>query len=124
MLSSLILLIGSVTLDVTSSDFAGPRYIEPPTQMNLETPETITIEGREGPVELELLANYTVGAAVKCIEDYSTDFTSQISPRDFALAWADVNNPSIDNYVTYSQKEAGITSHCAVDRVWISTMSI
>lgn len=104
-LSFVTLIISIVTLDVSSRDFTGPAYIEPPKQVNLENIEILTIEGEEGPVELQLLATYEVSAAVKSIEDYTTDFTSQISPRDFALAWADINKPRIDRYVSYSQKE-------------------
>lgn len=104
-LSIVVLIISIVTTDVSSRDFTGPEYIEPPRQVNLAEIETLTIEGDEGPVELQLLATYRISAAVKSIEDYTTDFTSQISPRDFALAWADINKPRIDRYVSYSQKE-------------------
>jgi len=104
-LSFVTLIISIVTIEVSSRDFTGPAYIDPPTQVNLPDVEILTIEGDKGPVELQLLATYTISAAVKSIEDYTTDFTSQISPRDFALAWADINKPKIDRYVSYSQKE-------------------
>lgn len=104
-LSILALIISIVTVEVSSRDFTGPEYIEPPTQVNLNEIEVLTIEGEKGPVKLQLLATYKVSAAVKSIEDYTTDFTSQISPRDFALAWADLNKPKIDRYISYSQEK-------------------
>ncbi len=99
-----LLAIMGIFYQYTYSGYDGPFYIEEPTQKNLYPVETITIEGERGPVELDLLATYKVNAIVKNIADYTSDYTSQISPRDFALAWADINIPSIDKHVTYSQK--------------------
>lgn len=104
-LSIVIVLVSAVTFEVTSRDFTGPSYIDPPIQHNLNQIEELNIEGNKGPVKLELLATYEISAAVKSTIDFSTDFSSQISPRDFALAWADVNEPRIDRYVSYSQKD-------------------
>jgi len=104
-LSIVVLITSTVTYEVTSNDFSGPSYMAPPSQQNLDTIDTITLEGIDGPIDLQLLATYTVSAAVKSTEDYSTDFTSQISPRDLVLAWADLNKPYIDRFVSYSQKD-------------------
>lgn len=99
-----LLAIMGIFYQYSFSGYDGPVYIDEPIQKNLYPVETITIEGDRGPVELDLLATYKVDAVVKNIADYSADYTSQISPRDFALAWADINLPGIDKHVTYSQK--------------------
>jgi len=104
-LSFILVLLSIITTNVNSRDFAGPTYINPPEQVNLQDTQTITIEANDGPVDLQLLATYKIDAAVKSVESYTSDFTSQISPRDFALAWADINNPSFNRHISYSQKD-------------------
>lgn len=91
--------------DFVDSMIVKHEFIQEPIQENIPYEYMISINGKEGSVDLELLATYEIVAQVKSIKDYSDDFTSQISPRDFALAWGDVNMPSIDNYVHYRQNE-------------------
>lgn len=100
----ILLAIMGVTYQFAKTDYTGPEFIEEPIQENLDRPEIITIEGEKGSVDLELLATYQIDAIVKSTKNYTTDFTSQISPRDFALAWGDINIPSIDRHIDYSQR--------------------
>lgn len=97
--------IGGLSYDISDSNTFQPEYIQIPEQVNLNNPTIIELVGTDGPIQLDLLATYSIQATVKSIEDYSEDLSSQISPRDFVLAWGDINNPSIDKYVTYSQKD-------------------
>jgi hypothetical protein len=104
-LSIVVTIFIAVTYELSSNDFTGPDYIPPPVQTNLQQAETIVIEGDEGPVTLELLATYDINAAVKSTINFTSDFSSQISPRDLALAWADINQQKYDRYISYSQKD-------------------
>jgi len=97
--------IVAITTSFTAAKYYGPQYISHPIQHTFAQAKTISIQGKEGSVDLDLLASYEISAVVKSIENYTSDFSSQISPRDFALVWADVNTPKIDRYVTYSQKD-------------------
>lgn len=98
----LITLLGYDFVDSTLIKY---EFIQEPIQEDIPFEYILPIEGKKGIVELELLAYYDITAQVKSIHDYSDDFTSQVSPRDFALAWGDVNMPSIDNHVKYRQNE-------------------
>lgn len=98
------LLLSYSSYEVIYSHFAYPQFIDIPVQQNLDIPQWLTIDSSEGPVDLELMAHYEVTAVVKSVRDYTLDYTSQISPRDFALAWGDLNNHSIDRFVNYRQR--------------------
>lgn len=99
-----MILLGYSSYEVIYSHFTYPQFIDIPTQHNLDTPEWMTIDGTNGAVDLEIMAHYEVSAVVKSVRDYTLDYTAQISPRDFALAWGDLNNRSIDRYVKYRQR--------------------
>lgn len=83
--------------------YTGPDFIDEPVQIALSEPETITYQGREGPVVLECLAEYGITAAVKSVHDYATDYSSQVSPRDVVLAWGNLNDSEIAGQIHYSQ---------------------
>ena len=99
------------------------EFIQEPVQDNISFEYILPIEGKNGKVDLELLASYEITAEVKSTKDYDDDFTSQISPRDFALAWGDVNIPSINTYVNYRQNERWyyftVSSKAPVDAKYI-----
>ncbi|MGI5880250.1 MAG: hypothetical protein ACOX6L_06610 [Syntrophomonadaceae bacterium] len=77
--------------------------IADPVQINLAKPETITITGKNGEVELSLLAEYSVAGVIKSKKKYSSDYPSQVSVYDFALVWGDLNKKEIDQHIKYSQ---------------------
>ncbi|NLT21219.1 MAG: hypothetical protein GXY16_09520 [Syntrophomonadaceae bacterium] len=77
--------------------------IPDPVQINLVEPETITVKGKNGEVELSLLAEYSVAGVIKSKKKYSSDYPSQVSVYDFALAWGDLNMKEIDKHIKYSQ---------------------
>ncbi len=83
--------------------YSGPELIPAPTQLNLTQTETIDYPGRNGPVEIELLAKYEIEAAVKSKKFYTEDYVSQVSPVDLVLAWNDLNKREIDRLIRYSQ---------------------
>ncbi len=76
--------------------------IAEPVQINLAEVETITIPGEAGDVELSLLAEYEIGGVLKGKKKYS-DYPSQVSKYDIALAWGDLNKEEIDEHISYSQ---------------------
>lgn len=76
--------------------------IPEPIQINLKKSESISIAGDSGNVDLSLLAEYTIDAVVKSKKKYS-DYPSQVSIYDLALAWGDLNSEEIDKYINYSQ---------------------
>ena len=83
--------------------YRGPDTIEPPEQVNLMPTESISVEGRSGPVKLELLAEYRITAAVKSRKNYQTDAASRISPTDLVLAWGTLNQAEVDRHIRYRQ---------------------
>ena len=83
--------------------YRGPDTIDPPEQINLMPTESIMVEGRSGPIKLELLAEYRITAAVKSRKNYQTDAASRISPTDLVLAWGTLNQPKIDQHIRYRQ---------------------
>ena len=97
------LAVAIVMLLLLYNPYTGPDFIAEPVQIALIEPEEITYQGREGPVVLECLAEYQITAAVKSIHDYSTDYSSQVSPRDVVLAWGNLNDSEIAKQIRYSQ---------------------
>ena len=87
----------SVMLD---SQYHG--FIEDPVQVNLASPKSVTIAGKEGPLNATLLAEYTVDGVVKGKQKYS-DYPSQISSYDFIMAWGDLPTKEVGNSIKYSQ---------------------
>lgn len=77
-------------------------YIPEPVQINMMMPQTIAVSGKKGDVKVILMAEYTVEGIVKGKKKYS-DYQSQISTYDFALAWGDLNTKDIDEHISYSQ---------------------
>lgn len=76
--------------------------IPDPVQIELKKAEAISIAGDSGNVDLSLLAEYTIDAVVKSKKKYS-DYPSQVSIYDLALAWGDLNSEEIDKHINYSQ---------------------
>ena len=77
-------------------------HIAEPVQTYLANPQTINILGETGYVGLSLVAEYTVEGVVKGKKKYS-DYPSQVSAYDLALAWGDLNKAEIDELISYSQ---------------------
>jgi len=77
--------------------------IEPPIQIDIEEKKEIKHFGRKGDVKLFLRANYELKGVVKSKRKYS-DFPSQISYYDLAIAWGDLNKKGIDDFISYSQR--------------------
>ena len=77
-------------------------HIPDPVQTNIADARTITVAGDKGDVKLTLLAEYVVEGVVKGRKKYS-DYPSQISRYDFALAWGDLNKSEIDEHIKYHQ---------------------
>lgn len=104
-LTILTLLLGSYSYEILYSSILLNEFIEEPVQVNFDTALNLTVQGKDQEVQLELLASYDIHAIVKSVNYFDQDLASQISPVDLALAWGDINNPSIDKYVEYSQKD-------------------
>ena len=49
-------------------------------------------------------ANYNISAQVKSVHGYSSDWSTLLSPVDFALAWQNLTKEDADRYITYSQR--------------------
>ncbi|MGE5397012.1 MAG: hypothetical protein ACM3MK_05685 [Chitinophagales bacterium] len=76
--------------------------IADPVQQNLTNVQIINTPGEDGDVQISLLAEYNIEAVVKGKRKYS-DYPSQVSKYDFALAWGDLNEKEIDKNIKYSQ---------------------
>jgi len=76
--------------------------IPEPVQTILEEPETVYISVDEVNIPIVLLAEYTVEGVIKSKKKY-TDYPSQISQYDVALAWGNLNEQEIDSHIRYSQ---------------------
>lgn len=83
--------------------YSGPDFLEDPVQSMLDQTESLVYQGQEGSITIEKLAAYQIRAAVKSRQDYASDYPSQVSPLDLALAWGDLNKPVIDDHIQYSQ---------------------
>ncbi len=90
--------------DFVDSMIVKHEFIQEPIQENIPYEYMISINGKEGSVDLELLATYEIVAQSKVSRITLMIYLSNFSKR-FALAWGDVNMPSIDNYVHYRQNE-------------------
>jgi len=77
-------------------------FIGDPVQSNLGGAETVIIKGDRGDVALSLLAHYSIEAVVKS-KNHQSDYASQISKYDLALAWGTLNDPVIDAHISYGQ---------------------
>lgn len=75
-----------------------------PVQIKLNEPKTISITGQSGDVDITLLAEYTIEAVVKSKKKYNSDYPSQVSSYDLALAWGNLNKEEIDKNIKYSQR--------------------
>ncbi|MDY0236200.1 MAG: hypothetical protein RBR71_09240 [Gudongella sp.] len=73
-----------------------------PIQVDIKEKDRIILEGSEGKVELIPRAEYSLTGVVKSKKKYS-DYTSQISEYDLAMAWGDLNKDEIDSGISYSQ---------------------
>lgn len=76
--------------------------IADPVQVNLEDSEPIYIEFEGKNIQVDLLAEYSIEAIVKSKKKYS-DYASEISNYDLALAWGTLNQNDIDEHIRYSQ---------------------
>jgi hypothetical protein len=74
-----------------------------PVQVDLDAPKSVYVTNMEKEVEVDFLAEYTIEAVIKSKKKYS-DYASDISRYDVALAWGDLNSKEIDDYVKYSQR--------------------
>jgi len=73
-----------------------------PIQLDIQDENTIKHNGKEGEVELLARAEYELMGIIKSKKKYS-DFPSQISEYDLAIAWGDLNKKEIDRFIKYSQ---------------------
>ncbi len=100
--------------------------IAEPVQKNLTRAEAITITGETEDVELTLLAEYEIGGVVKGKKQYS-DYPSQVSKYDIALAWGDLNKKDYDEHIRYSQSGRWYyyrySGNCMASREYISNHS-
>ena len=69
----------------------------------LDERKTVITTTKNGDVTLELLASYKIKAGVRGKKNYRGNELSLVSPMDLALAWGDLNQPSMLQSVTYSQ---------------------
>ena len=99
----IIAIIVMTGIQIFNKDPVIPEYIEPPNQIDLTNNRTIDHQGRNGTVEITLLAEYNITGVVKSRKNYSTDSASAVSPMDLVLAWGDLNQKDIDKKITYSQ---------------------
>ena len=103
MLIAAFLVLAAVLFFSFYNPYRGPDAIEPPVQVTLAQPDTLVYPGRQGDVELKLLAEYSISAAVKSRQEYETDYAARISPLDLVLAWGELNVPATDDHIRYSQ---------------------
>lgn len=94
----LLLFVRQLTLD----QVVYPDEIDAPLQSDLKVADEIRHTGKEGEVLLFPKAEYTLKGVVKSKKKYS-DYPSQISSYDLALAWGELNDEEIEDFITYSQ---------------------
>ncbi len=103
-LLSLLLLIALVlfgkSLLLDNSIYQGE--IAMPIQNDLKEANKMIYKGSEGEVYLLTRAEYSLTGVVKSKKKYS-DFPSQVSKYDLAIAWGDLNKEEIDGGISYSQ---------------------
>lgn len=76
--------------------------IPDPVQTILKEPETVYISVDEVDIPIVLLADYTIEGVIKSKKEYS-DYSSQISQFDVALAWGSLNEKEVYSHINYSQ---------------------
>ena len=74
------------------------QEIQVPAQKNIVSSKAISHSGEKGEVRLLPKARYEIKGVVKSKKKYS-DFTSQISKYDLAMAWGNLNKDEIDIFV-------------------------
>jgi len=99
----IILIVSATAAGVLNRTPNYPDQIPEPVQRQLSAPETIEFEGKNGPVTLELLAEYEITAVVKGRKNYTSDASASVSPVDLALAWGNLNQRAIDDTIDYTQ---------------------
>ncbi|MFO7613639.1 MAG: hypothetical protein R6W71_03270 [Bacteroidales bacterium] len=100
----IIIVMVSLGAGLLGQSSSGPIYIDTPVQVGLEETREIIHEGKNGTVNMVLLAEYSITAVVKSRRNYSTDTASAVSPMDLVLAWGNLNAKNIDDAVTYTQR--------------------
>ena len=102
----LIVLITMILLlfvrQLTLEQVVYPDEIEAPLQSDLKAADEIRHIGKEGEVILLPKAEYTLKGVVKSKKKYS-DYPSQISVYDLAIAWGELNDEENEDFITYSQ---------------------
>ena len=102
----LIVLITMILLlfvrQLTLEQVVYPDEIEAPLQSDLKDTKEIKHIGKEGEVILLPKAEYTLKGVVKSKKKYS-DYPSQISVYDLAIAWGELNDEENEDFITYSQ---------------------
>ncbi|MDW7678875.1 MAG: hypothetical protein SCK57_14585, partial [Bacillota bacterium] len=85
------------------SVYAGPEHLEEPVQVSLRVPDVRILETKDGPVTLQLVAEYRVEAGVRSRRNYQFDATADVSPMDLVLAWGSLNQEEALDSVSYRQ---------------------
>ena len=102
----LIVLITMILLlfvrQLTLEQVVYPDEIEVPLQVDLKAADEIRHVGEQGEVLLFPKAEYTLKGVVKSKKKYS-DYPSQISVYDLAIAWGELNDEENEDFITYSQ---------------------
>lgn len=103
-LLSLLLFIAVILFgkSLLSDNVVYQGEIAVPIQTDIKGEDKIIHEGSEGKVELIKKAQYELTGVVKSKKKYS-DYTSQVSKYDLAMAWGDLNKDEIDDGISYSQ---------------------
>lgn len=86
--------------------YIGPETLPVPIQINLKKPEYIEIKDIKGTnenIKVELVAKYKIKAGVRSRQNYTSDYSSKISPMDLVLAWGELNQPEIIDSIDYRQ---------------------
>ncbi|MBN2852977.1 MAG: hypothetical protein JXQ23_09620 [Clostridia bacterium] len=79
------------------------EYVNPPVQIDQIQHSMIEYEGKFGPVDMTLLAEYSISGVVRSKKNYQIDTASMVSPMDLVLAWGNLNSESVKNDITFSQ---------------------
>ncbi len=96
----LVLFVAGLIMQRPSAD---TLTLPPPVQQQHTMPEVIIHQGKKGPVQIRLLADFQITAVVKSKQRYVSDTASQVSPLDLVLAWGEMNQATIDRQISYSQ---------------------
>lgn len=97
-----------------------------PIQKEIKKKKEIIHSGKEGDVRLLIKEEYELTGVVKSKKKYS-DFPSQISEYDLAIAWGDLNKEEVDSSIKYSQRGRWYyyrySADCPVSQSYISKHS-